>query len=482
MVAAVAAEPSWPPTVITYLIRGILRFFTPSVSRLLPDLLVSIKILIVGRLFISFFMTRSSLIPGFRFHPTDVELVMYYLKRKLLKKKLIINAVAEVNIYDFSPWDLPDKSSLRSGDLEWFFFCPKARKYSSGPRSNRSTEIGFWKATGKERPVKYKERTVSMIKTLVFHLGTAPNGKRTDWVMHEYCMKDELLANAGIVQDAYVLCKIFKKAGAGPKNGAQYGAPFNEEEWEDDDVGNCSESQVIIGPDGITNTLNHKQNGPATTTASEPASSMVTFSANETINVLNHKQKGPATMNTTEPGSSMVMLSANATTNTLDRKQKGPATTNTTEPGSSMVTFSAKATTNTLDRKQNGPATTNTTEPGSSTVTFSANGTTNAWNHKNKGLVTTVPWSTCGLMEPGPSTVTFFGNKRCSDAPANDDVLLYEDIALIMGPSSTNDDDGLFSEDLIMGVSTEDVNGNNKKEYSANPFDVFKGSLRNKSS
>ena len=96
--------------------------------------------------------------------------------------------------------DSADKSLLRNGDLEWFFFCPKARKYSSGSRANRATEIGFWKATGKERQVKYKERTVAMIRTLVFHLGTAPNGKRTDWVMHEYCMKDELLANEGIAQ------------------------------------------------------------------------------------------------------------------------------------------------------------------------------------------------------------------------------------------------------------------------------------------
>lgn len=35
-------------------------------------------------------------------------------------------------------------------------------------------------------------------------------------------------------QDSYVLCKIFQKSGPGPKNGEQYGAPFKEEDWEDD--------------------------------------------------------------------------------------------------------------------------------------------------------------------------------------------------------------------------------------------------------
>lgn len=39
------------------------------------------------------------------------------------------------------------------------------------------------------------------------------------------------------MKDAFVLCRIFQKSGSGPKNGEQYGAPFVEEEWEDDEVG-----------------------------------------------------------------------------------------------------------------------------------------------------------------------------------------------------------------------------------------------------
>lgn len=33
-----------------------------------------------------------------------------------------------------------------------------------------------------------------------------------------------------------MLCKVFKKSGPGPKNGAQYGAPFKEEDWEDNET------------------------------------------------------------------------------------------------------------------------------------------------------------------------------------------------------------------------------------------------------
>jgi hypothetical protein len=45
--------------------------------------------------------------PGYRFQPTDAELTLYYLKRKILGKKLRRNPVTEIDIYQFAPWDLP---------------------------------------------------------------------------------------------------------------------------------------------------------------------------------------------------------------------------------------------------------------------------------------------------------------------------------------------------------------------------------------
>ncbi|KAG9457277.1 hypothetical protein H6P81_001785 [Aristolochia fimbriata] len=180
-------------------------------------------------------MGKNTLPPGFRFHPTDVELVRYYLRRKVMGKSLRVDAIAVVDIYKFPPWDLPEKSCLRSKDLQWYFFCPRDRKYAIGPRTNRATETGYWKTTGKDRSIFYNSKTVGMKKTLVFHEGRAPKGNRTDWVMHEYRLEDRELVDAGYSQDAYVLCRIFKKSGPGPKNGEQYGAPFKEEDWDADD-------------------------------------------------------------------------------------------------------------------------------------------------------------------------------------------------------------------------------------------------------
>nr|AAF09254.1 NAC2 [Arabidopsis thaliana] len=176
----------------------------------------------------------ASLAPGFRFHPTDEELVRYYLKRKVCNKPFKFDAISVTDIYKSEPWDLPDKSKLKSRDLEWYFFSMLDKKYSNGSKTNRATEKGYWKTTGKDREIRNGSRILGMKKTLVYHKGRAPRGEKTNWVMQEYRLSDEDLKKAGVPQEAYVLCRIFQKSGTVPKNGEQYGAPYLEEEWEED--------------------------------------------------------------------------------------------------------------------------------------------------------------------------------------------------------------------------------------------------------
>lgn len=45
--------------------------------------------------------------PGFRFHPTDEELVVHYLCRRCAGLPISVPIIAEVDLYKHDPWQLP---------------------------------------------------------------------------------------------------------------------------------------------------------------------------------------------------------------------------------------------------------------------------------------------------------------------------------------------------------------------------------------
>lgn len=55
--------------------------------------------------------------PGFRFHPTDEELVLHYLCKKAADQRLPAPIIAEVDLYKYNPWDLPGRSSIKNAIL-----------------------------------------------------------------------------------------------------------------------------------------------------------------------------------------------------------------------------------------------------------------------------------------------------------------------------------------------------------------------------
>ncbi|KAK3183063.1 hypothetical protein Dsin_030349 [Dipteronia sinensis] len=170
-------------------------------------------------------MGGASLPPGFRFHPTDEELVGYYLKRKVEGLEIELEVIPVIDLYKFDPWELPEKSFLPKRDMEWFFFCPRDRKYPNGSRTNRATKAGYWKATGKDRKVVCQSASVTGYrKTLVFYRGRAPLGDRTDWVMHEYRICDDHTQGSPTFQGAFALCRVVKRNESTQKTSQSSGA------------------------------------------------------------------------------------------------------------------------------------------------------------------------------------------------------------------------------------------------------------------
>ncbi|CAN6162631.1 unnamed protein product [Urochloa humidicola] len=160
-------------------------------------------------------------LPGFRFHPTEEELLEFYLKQVAHGKKLKFDIIPTVHLYRHDPWELPGMA--RIGEREWYFFVPRDNcKHAGGGgggcagggRPSRTTERGFWKATGSDRAVRCAadpKRLIGLKKTLVYYEGRAPRGTKTDWVMNEYRLPDDSSSSSSPKEDI-VLCKIYRKA------------------------------------------------------------------------------------------------------------------------------------------------------------------------------------------------------------------------------------------------------------------------------
>ncbi|KAJ8477765.1 hypothetical protein OPV22_021492 [Ensete ventricosum] len=150
--------------------------------------------------------------PGFRFHPTDEEIITHYLSPKVVNHGFSARAIGDVDLNRCEPWDLPGRAKM--GEKEWYFFCQRDRKYPTGTRTNRATEAGFWKATGKDKEIfKGRGVLVGMKKTLVFYRGRAPKGEKTNWVMHEYRLEGTscLTHLPKSAKDDWVVCRILHK-------------------------------------------------------------------------------------------------------------------------------------------------------------------------------------------------------------------------------------------------------------------------------
>ncbi|XP_022157872.1 NAC domain-containing protein 21/22-like [Momordica charantia] len=150
----------------------------------------------------------ATLPPGFRFYPSDEELVCHYLYKKIANEEASRGTLVEIDLHTCEPWQLPEVAKLNGN--EWYFFSFRDRKYSTGFRTNRATTAGYWKATGKDRMVMDPMRgeVVGMRKTLVFYRNRAPNGIKTGWIMHEFRIETPHMPP----KEDWVLCRVFHKS------------------------------------------------------------------------------------------------------------------------------------------------------------------------------------------------------------------------------------------------------------------------------
>ncbi|KAF3788687.1 NAC domain-containing protein 68 [Nymphaea thermarum] len=163
---------------------------------------------------------------GFKFDPTDQQLVAYHLRRKVLHPENYQwgDFILSTDLYSQEPDQLKDVMASRSAEMAsgraeeaCYFFTPRKKKYLHGSRPSRSTKKGYWKAVnGEVSIVDDQMQKIGTKMVLNYYEGEPNRGSKTSWIMHEYRLVDSENKSSGSRGDNYmldecVLCKVYQR-------------------------------------------------------------------------------------------------------------------------------------------------------------------------------------------------------------------------------------------------------------------------------
>ncbi|XP_042422937.1 NAC domain-containing protein 90-like [Zingiber officinale] len=167
--------------------------------------------------------------PGFRFYPTEEELIGFFVRYKLDRRREsdIERVIPVADVYSFDPWQLPSMAgeACRADGEQWFFFCPRQEWEAHGGRPTRTTPSGYWKATGSPTLVfssSENNRALGVKRTMVFYRGRAPTGTKTKWKLNDYrafadhqgAAAASASASASLkLRSEFSVCRVYTKSG-----------------------------------------------------------------------------------------------------------------------------------------------------------------------------------------------------------------------------------------------------------------------------
>ncbi|KAI3934531.1 hypothetical protein MKW92_018824 [Papaver armeniacum] len=158
--------------------------------------------------------------PGFKFLPSDDELVFIYLMRKIQDPEGFQPPFIPVmNVYDYLPQELLDDNE----DKDSYFFTPRNKRYENGTRAARTVKggPGYWRAGPPKQEIKGVDgRTAAVKNSLRFFQGRSKTDG-TDWQMKEFLMCSDEKEKAGCSSSSnmklgdWVLTHIYLKKKGG---------------------------------------------------------------------------------------------------------------------------------------------------------------------------------------------------------------------------------------------------------------------------
>ncbi|KAL0714585.1 hypothetical protein Bca4012_021564 [Brassica carinata] len=150
--------------------------------------------------------------PGYKFVPSEEDLIVHYLKPFLRSNKNPPPNVPihRVNIYESNPERL-SKEYEQGNDKEWFFITERTKMHEGGKKKHsRCDNGGFWKARSVLEEFKTLKGVAFSRMVLNHYTGNNQNGVKSEWVMYEYLTESspQDKSNGDNKMD-YVLCKIY---------------------------------------------------------------------------------------------------------------------------------------------------------------------------------------------------------------------------------------------------------------------------------
>ncbi|XP_076887543.1 NAC domain-containing protein 104-like [Bidens hawaiensis] len=159
---------------------------------------------------------NANLPPGFRFCPTDEELIVHFLQRKASLLPYHPDIIPDLDLYPYDPWDL-DGKALAEG---------KKLYYYSRRTQDRITTSGHWKSWACDEQIisSSSSKRIGVKKYYVFHIGEAPEGVKTNWIMEEFKLSNNASSSCSsssngrskrrgsskLDSSKWVICRVFE--------------------------------------------------------------------------------------------------------------------------------------------------------------------------------------------------------------------------------------------------------------------------------
>ncbi|KAK4359689.1 hypothetical protein RND71_021918 [Anisodus tanguticus] len=151
--------------------------------------------------------SESKLTLGFRFHPTDEELINY-LKGFVLRGALPPTGVIKVaDLFgDSEPWKILEAS----GEKIRYFLSRLKRFKNSTKKFPRTVGKGIWKGQTSGEPIIDGSKNIIGYKRSLKYQIDIEKDQNDKWLMKEYFLPDEYIKKSNN-KDILVLCKIKEK-------------------------------------------------------------------------------------------------------------------------------------------------------------------------------------------------------------------------------------------------------------------------------